>query len=340
MHPEGTVGRLRYALGGDRPSQTTPLALSGRRLYGRPLDANPRESGISPAPPRPPRGAPRRLPPILRRRGLAPRPGCSKAPRGLFVLPRVTRIFTGTSISPSPPSRQRPSRYAFRAGRNLPDKEFRYLRTVIVTAAVHRGFRSGLRAPLPFTFRHWAGISPYTSARAVAETCVFGKQSLGPAPCGPLALPGAPPPAEADDRPVHAAGAPLLPKLRGQIAEFLNGGSLVHLGVLTPAHRCRCAVRAVRAATMARGFSRRPAHPTALPHPHRVLASRLGARWVPPDPGFAWDPPYTGRPALSIRPAAARYRVPPSPLRARCRNVHLLAIAYAARTGGLDLGPD
>ena len=32
MHPEGTIGRLRYALGGDRPSQTTPLALS-ERLY-------------------------------------------------------------------------------------------------------------------------------------------------------------------------------------------------------------------------------------------------------------------------------------------------------------------
>ncbi|MFS7904222.1 hypothetical protein Hanom_Chr01g00033521 [Helianthus anomalus] len=31
------------------------------------------------------------------------------------------------------------------AGRNLPNKEFRYLRTVIVTAAVHRGF--GRRLP-------------------------------------------------------------------------------------------------------------------------------------------------------------------------------------------------
>ena len=30
--------------------------------------------------------------------------------------------------------------YTIRAGRNLPDKEFRYLRTVIVTAAVYRGF--------------------------------------------------------------------------------------------------------------------------------------------------------------------------------------------------------
>jgi hypothetical protein len=43
----------------------------------------------------------------------------------------------------------------------LPDKEFRYLRTVIVTAAVHRGFSSSLAA-LPLTFRHWAGVSPYT----------------------------------------------------------------------------------------------------------------------------------------------------------------------------------
>jgi hypothetical protein len=34
------------------------------------------------------------------------------------------------------------SRYAIRAGRNLPDKEFRYLRTVIVTAAIHWGLGS------------------------------------------------------------------------------------------------------------------------------------------------------------------------------------------------------
>ena len=158
---------------------------------GRPLDASPRKSGISPLPPARPQARVRWLPPILRRPGLAPRPRCSKAPRGLFVLSRETRIFTGTSISPSPRSRQCSSRYAFRAGRNLPDKEFRYLRTVIVTAAVHRCFSSGLRTPLPLTFRHWAGISPYTSACAVAETCVFGKQSLEPASCGPLTLPDA-----------------------------------------------------------------------------------------------------------------------------------------------------
>ena len=65
--------------------------------------------------------------------------GYSKGSRGLSVLLQVARIFTGIAISPSPSLRQRPSRYAIRAGRNLPDKEFRYLRTVIVTAAVYRG---------------------------------------------------------------------------------------------------------------------------------------------------------------------------------------------------------
>ena len=52
---------------------------------------------------------------------------------------------SGTSISPGALSRQRPNHYAFRAGRNLPDKEFRYLRTVIVTAAVYWGLSSKLR---------------------------------------------------------------------------------------------------------------------------------------------------------------------------------------------------
>ncbi len=84
------------------------------------------------------------LPPILHIHNPSPLPSYSKAPRGLFVLSRVTGIFTGLAISPSPSLRQRSGRDAIRAGRNLPDKGFRYLRTVIVTAAVHRGFSSEL----------------------------------------------------------------------------------------------------------------------------------------------------------------------------------------------------
>ena len=70
---------------------------------------------------------------------------CSKGSRGLSVPLRVIGIFTDTTISPSSQLRQRSNHYAFRAGRNLPDKEFRYLRTVIVTAAVYWGFNSKLR---------------------------------------------------------------------------------------------------------------------------------------------------------------------------------------------------
>ena len=109
--------------------------------------------------------------------------------------------------------RQCPDHYTFRAGRNLPDKEFRYLRTVIVTAAVYWGFNSML-AHLLLTFQHRAGVSPYTSSFDLAETCVFDKQSPGPIHCGSI------------------SGAPLIPKLRGQFAEFLNYPSPVGLRIL------------------------------------------------------------------------------------------------------------
>jgi hypothetical protein len=66
-------------------------------------------------------------------------PMYSKGARGLSVYLRVRGIFTAATISPSYLPRQQPGRYMIRAGRNLPDKEFRYLRTVIVTAAVYRG---------------------------------------------------------------------------------------------------------------------------------------------------------------------------------------------------------
>jgi hypothetical protein len=156
--------------------------------YGRRLESKLNQAGIPTA--TPPKLALQflSLPAILHRLSPNTMPGCSKAPRGLFVLLRVRRIFTPISISPGPSLRQCSTRYAIRAGRNLPDKEFRYLRTVIVTAAVHRGFSSELLKPLPLTFRHWAGVSPYTSACAFAETCDFGKQSVEPFLCDRLGL--------------------------------------------------------------------------------------------------------------------------------------------------------
>ena len=84
----------------------------------------------------------------------------SKASRGLFVLLRVTSIFTGSVISPSPSLREFPNRYAIRAGRNLPDNEFRYLRTVIVTAGVHPRFSRKLRTEV---------LTPFLNVRTLAR---------------------------------------------------------------------------------------------------------------------------------------------------------------------------
>ena len=116
----------------------------------------------------------------------------SKALRGLSVQSRVASIFTRTTTSPDLQLRQCPSHYAIRAGQNLPDKEFRYLRTVIVTAAVHRGLASGLRTEvltLPRNLPTPGRRQPlYIVLIDLAETCVFGKQSLGPIHCDPITL--------------------------------------------------------------------------------------------------------------------------------------------------------
>ena len=84
------------------------------------------KGGIPTSAPHRPRAMLRRLPPILcicHRDSIS---SCSEAPWGLSVQSRVTCIFTGISISPGPSLRQCPNRYTFRAGRNLPDKEFRH----------------------------------------------------------------------------------------------------------------------------------------------------------------------------------------------------------------------
>src|SRR3977135_702348 len=62
------------------------------------------------------------------------------------IRPGGTTIFSRSAISPGLWLRQSRSRYAIRAGRNLPDKEFRYLRMVIVTTAVYWRLSSELRS--------------------------------------------------------------------------------------------------------------------------------------------------------------------------------------------------
>jgi hypothetical protein len=191
---EGTFARLRYSLGGDRPSQTTHLPRSPRRIHSPGLEPQHHKGGISRLTPQKLAPLAQRLPPMLHMQCRNPMAGYSKGARGLFVLSRVIGILTDTPISPSLRRRQRPDRYAIRAGRNLPDKEFRYLRTVIVTAAVYRGFNSELRRsedPLTPPFNLPAPGRRqclYVVLRDFADTCVFAKQSPGPILCGPLRL--------------------------------------------------------------------------------------------------------------------------------------------------------
>ena len=134
-------------------------------------------------------------------------------------------IFTGSAFSPSESSRQFPSHYTIRARRNLPDKELRYLRTIIVIADIHRGLHSPAcilaNADPPWlTFRHWSGVTPYTSSYEFAGSCVFGKQLPGKLSLRPLIL---------------ANEGQALSLTYGRFfAEFLGENSLVRLGLLDP----------------------------------------------------------------------------------------------------------
>ena len=119
--------------------------MSPASIQRRRLEFQCRKDGIPTSTPRTPKHPLPSVPSILCMQHRNPISGYSKAPWGLSVLSRVTGIFTGATISPGGLLRQCPNHYAFHAGQNLPDKEFRYLRTVIVTAAVYWGLNSKLR---------------------------------------------------------------------------------------------------------------------------------------------------------------------------------------------------
>lgn len=125
--------------------------------------------------------------------------------------------------------RQQRSRYAIRAGRNLPDKEFRYLRMVIVTTAVYWGLNSPLRNQrfltgplnLPAPGRRQSIYINFTSSHGP----VFLINSRTP-------LFSATTTSTHTAKSAAPAVAPLLPKLRGHFAEFLNHSSPERLSIL------------------------------------------------------------------------------------------------------------
>ena len=114
---------LRYSLAGYRPSKTAHLALSSDPFPGSSSEFQTFQREVlhyclaAPSYSR-------------QSKNKKTMPSYSKAPRGLFVQVQLGRVFTATAISPSRSLRQLLARYAFRAGRNLPDKELRYRRTV------------------------------------------------------------------------------------------------------------------------------------------------------------------------------------------------------------------
>ena len=175
------------------------------------------------------------LPPILHRSVQSPIQSYSKGSWGLSVFPRGDCIITNISTSLSLRRRQCGHRYAIRAGRNLPDKEFRYLRTVIVTAAVYRGFDQEL-APHHLTFRHRAGVTPYTSTFVFAECCVFNKQSQPPILCDPVPL--------RPRGPSRTRGIPS-PEVTVSICRVPSPEFSQAPWYSLPAHLCRFAVRSL-----------------------------------------------------------------------------------------------
>jgi len=122
--------------------------------------------------------------------------------------------------------------------------------------------------------------------------------------------------------------APFLPKLQGQVAEFLSEGSPVHLQRILRAHQRRFAVRSCR--SLARGFSWR----------YGCSVLRVSLAVDPPRTPQCMSrrfslptPPTHPHARCPIRGATLPLRVPPSLVTrpARCRNVDLLSIGYALR---------
>lgn len=134
---------------------------------------------------------------------------------------------------------------------------------------------------------------PILPLHGLAECCVFVKQSHGPFRCASG----------------HCPGGPLLPKLRGHVAEFLNEVSPARLGILVPSHLCRF--------WYGRRVNTRGLFLEAGTH-GAVGANPSGARPFPAVRGIAIDPP-----PLSFSEPRSNPR--------RCRNVDLPSIDYALR---------
>ena len=85
IHAEPTFERLRYSLGGDRPSQTARLTVSPDPIQGRRLEIQQTKGGIPTVTPPDLTARFQSLPPILYMIYRISVLSCSKAPWGLSV---------------------------------------------------------------------------------------------------------------------------------------------------------------------------------------------------------------------------------------------------------------
>ena len=128
-----------------------------------------------------------------------------------------------------------------------------------------------------------------------AECYVFVKQSHGPVYCASW----------------HCPGGPLLPKLRGYVAEFLNEVSLARLGIFAPSHLCRF--------WYGLHVGNRGAFLGSMDAWPRTRQAAFPVRTFPSVQGVTIDPSHCPSPTSRLNPTC------------RCRNVRLLSIGYAFR---------
>ena len=118
----------------------------------------------------------------------------------------------------------------------------------------------------------------------------------------------------------HISEAPLLPKLRGHFAEFLDNASSVGLGILSPS---TCVGLRYGCRQRYSGFSRHMSH--ALPYSYFGPRHALGLQR-----GFTSPAPAALVPVSSF-PAGTSHMRPHISDRLQYRNLHLLSIGCAFR---------
>ena len=129
---------------------------------------------------------------------------------------------------------------------------------------------------------------------------------------------------------LHPTGAPLIPKLRGHFAEFLNDGYLDHLSIL---YLSTCVGFGTGTRNLPRGFSWR--HGVRDSPALRQLASRLGLMRL----RICLEPPLHAYPRTTIAWVSIAFLVPPSVKRLR-RGTGISTCWPSTTPFGLALGPD